>query len=53
MKMYPIAARLWEVVEVDVFIPTDEDREITLEEAYNLHRNAQAVSLILSCLSQG
>ena len=49
--MYPIAARLWEVVEVDVFIPTDEDREITLEEAFNLHQNAQAVSLLVLSLS--
>jgi hypothetical protein len=39
------------VVEVDVFIPTDEDREITLEEAYSLHQNAQAVSFPISSLS--
>ena len=31
MKMHLIAARLWEVVDVGVMIPTDEDREITLE----------------------
>ncbi|XP_066375317.1 uncharacterized protein [Miscanthus floridulus] len=41
-----------EIVEVGVFIPTDEDREITLEEAYNLHQNAQAVSMLISSLSQ-
>ncbi|XP_066334036.1 uncharacterized protein [Miscanthus floridulus] len=52
MKMHLIAARLWEIVDVGVFIPTNEDREITPEEAYNLHKNAQAVSLILSCLCQ-
>ena len=52
MKMHLIAARVWDIVDVGIFIPTDEDREITLKEAYNLHRNAQAVSLILSCLSQ-
>jgi hypothetical protein len=39
------------VVEVGVFIPTDEDREITLEEAYSLHQNAQVVSLLVSSLS--
>ena len=37
MKMHLIAARLWEVVDVGVMIPTDEDREITLEEVHNLH----------------
>ena len=47
MKMHIIAARLWEVVEVGVIIPTDEDREITSEEAFNLHQNAQAVSLLV------
>jgi len=51
MKMHLIAARLWKVVEVGVIIPTDEDREITLEEAFNLHQNAQAVSLLVSSLS--
>ena len=39
MKMQLIAARLWKVVEVGVIIPTDEDREITPEEAFNLHQN--------------
>ena len=52
MKMHLIAARLWEFVDVGVLIPTDEDREITLEEAYNLHQNAQAVSLLVSSLGQ-
>ena len=51
MKMHLIAARLWEVVEVGVIISTDEDREITSEEAFNLHQNAQAVSLLVSSLS--
>ena len=46
MKMFLIAARLWEVVDVGVMIPTDEHREITLEEAFNLHQNAQAMSLL-------
>ena len=32
MKMHLIATRLWEVVDVGVMIPTNEDREITLEE---------------------
>ena len=34
-----------------VIIPTDEDREITLKEALNLHQNAQAISLLVSSLS--
>ena len=34
-----------------MIIPTNEDREITLEEAFNLHQNAQAVSLLVSSLS--
>ena len=38
-------------MEVGVIIPTDEDREITLEEAFNLHQNAQAVTLLVSNLS--
>ena len=50
MKMLLIAASLWEVVDVGVMIPTDEDREITLEEAFNLHQNAQAMSLLVSSL---
>ena len=50
MKMHLIAARLWEVVEVGVMIPTDEDREITPEEAFNLHQNAQAISLLVTSL---
>jgi len=52
MKMHLIAARLWEIVDVGVLIPTDEDREITPEEAYNLHQNAQVVSLLVSSLGQ-
>ena len=32
-------------------IPTDEDREIILEEAFNLHQNAQAVSLLVMSLT--
>ena len=51
MKMHLISARLWEVVEVGVMIPTDEDREIILEEAFNLHQNAQAVSLLVMSLT--
>jgi ribosomal protein S17E len=51
MKMHLIAARLWEVVEVGVFIPTNEDREITPEEALNLHQNAQVISFLVSILS--
>ena len=50
MKMHLITARLWAVVKVGVMIPTDEDREITLEEAFNLHQNAQAVSLLVTSL---
>ena len=50
MKMHLIATRLWKVVDVGVMIPTDEDREITLEKAFNLHQNAQAVSLLVSSL---
>jgi hypothetical protein len=37
-------------VDVGVMIPIDEDREITLEEAFNFHQNAQAVSLLVSSL---
>ena len=51
MKMHLIAARLWEVVDVGVMIPTDEDREITPEEAHNFHQNAQAVALLVSSLA--
>ena len=50
MKMHLISARLWEVVEVGVMIPTDEDREITPKEAFNLHQNAQAISLLVTSL---
>ena len=32
-------------------IPTDEDREITLEELHNLHQNSQAIALLVSSLS--
>ena len=39
-----------EVVDVVVMIPTDEDREITLEEVHNLHQNAQTVALLVSSL---
>ena len=49
--MHLIATRLWEVVKVGVMIPIDEDREITLEEAFNLHQNAQAVSLLVTSLA--
>ena len=48
--MHLIVARLWEVVDVGVMIPTDEDREITSEEVHNLHQNAQAVALLVSSL---
>ena len=34
--MHLIIARLWEVVDVGVMIPTDEDREITPKEVHNL-----------------
>jgi hypothetical protein len=50
MKMHLIAARLWEVVDVGVMIPTDEDGEITLEEAFNLHQNANVVSMLVTSL---
>ena len=50
MKMHVIATRLWEIVDVSVMIPTDEEREITPEEAFNLHQNAQVVSLLVSSL---
>ena len=52
MKMHLIAARLWEVMDVGVMIPTNEDREITLEEVHNLHQNAQA-SIACVKLSSG
>jgi hypothetical protein len=48
--MHLIVVRLWEVVDVGVMISTDEDREITPEEAFNLHQDAQAVSLLVSSL---
>ena len=48
IKMHLIATRLW---EVGVTISTDKDREITPKEAFNLHQNAQAVSLLISSLS--
>ena len=38
-------------MNVGVMIPTDEDREITLEEVHNLHQNAQVVALLVSSLS--
>jgi hypothetical protein len=37
-------------VDVGVMIPTDEDREITPEEAFNLHQNANAVSMLVTSL---
>jgi hypothetical protein len=45
MKMHLIVVRLWKVVDVGVMIPTDKDREITLEEVHNLHQKAQVVTL--------
>jgi hypothetical protein len=50
MKMHLIAARLWEVVDVGVTFPTDEDREITSEEVHVLYQNAQAIALLVSSL---
>ena len=50
MKMHLITARLWEVVDVGVMIPTNEDREITSEEVHNLHQNAEAIALLVSSL---
>jgi len=35
---------------VNLMIPTDKDREIIPEEAFNLHQNAQAMSLLVSSL---
>ena len=49
--MHLIAARLWKVMDVGVMIPTNEDREITLEEVHNLYQKAQAVALLVSSLS--
>jgi len=49
IKLYLIAARCWEVVDVGTRIPK-EDSELTAEDYYDIHLNAQAVSLILSCL---
>jgi hypothetical protein len=50
MKMHLIAARLWEVVDVGVTFPTNDDREIMLEEVHVLYQNAQAVALLVSSL---
>jgi hypothetical protein len=50
MKMHLIAARLWKVMDVGVMFPTDEDREITLEEVHTLHQNAEAIALLVSSL---
>jgi hypothetical protein len=50
MKMHLIAARLWKVVDVGVTFPTDEDREITMEEVHVLYQNAQVVALLVSSL---
>ena len=33
-----------------MIIPTDEDIEITPEEAFNLHQNTQVVSLLVTSL---
>ena len=49
--MHLIAIRLWEVVDIGLMNPTNEDREITLEEVHNLHQNAQAIALLVSSLS--
>ena len=48
MKMHLIAARLWEVVDVGVMIPTNKDREITLEEVHNqgTHQSRKALAII-------
>jgi hypothetical protein len=50
MKMHLIAARLWKVVDVGVTFPTDEDREITMEEVHVLYQNTQVVALLVSSL---
>jgi hypothetical protein len=50
MKMHLIAARLWKVVDVGVTFPTNEDREITMEEVHVLYQNAQVVALLVSSL---
>src|SRR5213083_3287824 len=53
MKMHLIALHpsLWEVVNVGVRMPKSGE-EMTLEMMVDLHRNAQATSVILSSLSQ-
>src|SRR6266498_1647708 len=53
MKMHLIALypSLWEVVNVGVRIPTSGE-DMTPEMMVDLHRNAQATSVILSSLSQ-
>src|SRR6266511_4250698 len=53
MKMHLIALHpsLWEVVNVGVRMPKSGE-DISLEMMVDLHRNAQATSVILSSLSQ-
>src|SRR5207244_110773 len=53
MKLHLIALHpsLWEVVNVGVRMPTSDD-EVSLEMMLDLHRNAQAASVILASLSQ-
>src|SRR5438128_2211634 len=53
MKLHLIALHpsLWEVVNVGVRMPTSDD-EVSPEMMLDLHRNAQAASIILASLSQ-
>ena len=48
MKLHLIAARAWEIVEVG--LSHNEGEEFTAQDAFELQQNAQAASLILSCL---
>src|SRR6266508_4687749 len=53
MKLHLISLHpsLWEVVNVGVCMPKSDD-EVSLEMMLDLHRNAQAASIILASLSQ-
>jgi len=52
MKMHLVSLhpRLWEIVDVGITLP-DTGREMTPKEAQDLYHNAQATSIILSCLN--
>lgn len=54
MKMHLISLNpsIWKVVCVGIEIPEDEDVELTLEQELDIHRNAQAATVLLASLCE-